>query len=79
MVGIPKTIDNDIEGTDQTFGFDTTVSIVTEAIDRLHATAEAHQRVVVVEVTGRHTGWIATVGGLAGGTDCILIPSTDEH
>lgn len=76
VVGIPKTIDNDIKGTDQTFGFDTAVSIVTEAIDRLHTTAEAHQRVVVVEVMGRHTGWIATVGGLAGGADCILIP---EH
>jgi ATP-dependent phosphofructokinase / diphosphate-dependent phosphofructokinase len=76
VVGIPKTIDNDINGTGQTFGFDTAVSIVTEAIDRLHTTAEAHQRVLVVEVMGRHTGWIATVGGLAGGADCILIP---EH
>jgi ATP-dependent phosphofructokinase / diphosphate-dependent phosphofructokinase len=76
VVGIPKTIDNDINGTGQTFGFDTAVSIVTEAIDRLHTTAEAHQRVMVVEVMGRHTGWIATVGGLAGGADCILIP---EH
>ena len=74
VVGVPKTIDNDIEGTDQTFGFDTAVSIVTEAIDRLHSTAESHQRVMVVEVMGRHTGWIATVGGLAGGADCILIP-----
>ncbi|HEV2495656.1 MAG TPA: ATP-dependent 6-phosphofructokinase [Terriglobia bacterium] len=74
VVGVPKTIDNDIEGTDQTFGFDTAVSIVTEAIDRLHSTAESHQRVMVVEVMGRHTGWIATVGGLAGGGDCILIP-----
>lgn len=74
VVGIPKTIDNDVEGTDQTFGFDTAVSIVTEAIDRLHSTAESHQRVMVVEVMGRHTGWIATVGGLAGGADCILIP-----
>src|SRR2546425_6312146 len=67
VVGIPKTIDNDVDGTDQTFGFDTAVSIVTEAIDRLHTTAESHQRVMVVEVMGRHTGWIATVGGLAGG------------
>ena len=75
-VGVPKTIDNDIEGTDQTFGFDTAVAIVTEAVDRLHSTAESHQRVMVVEVMGRHTGWIATVGGLAGGADCILIP---EH
>ena len=74
VIGIPKTIDNDIEGTDQTFGFDTAVSIVTEAIDRLHSTAESHQRVMVVEVMGRHTGWIATTGGLAGGADCILIP-----
>ena len=74
VIGVPKTIDNDIEGTDQTFGFDTAVSIVTEAIDRLHTTAESHQRVMVVEVMGRHTGWIATVGGLAGGADCILIP-----
>jgi len=74
VVGIPKTIDNDVEGTDQTFGFDTAVSIVTEAIDRLHTTAESHQRVMVVEVMGRHTGWIAIVGGIAGGADCILIP-----
>ena len=74
VIGVPKTIDNDIEGTDQTFGFDTAVSIVTEAVDRLHSTAESHQRVMVVEVMGRHTGWIATVGGLAGGADCILIP-----
>src|SRR5579885_2048504 len=74
IVGVPKTIDNDISGTDYTFGFDTAVSIVTEAIDRLHTTAESHQRVMVVEVMGRHTGWIATVGGLAGGADCILIP-----
>lgn len=74
VVGVPKTIDNDIEGTDQTFGFDTAVSIVTEAIDRLQTTAESHQRVMVVEVMGRHTGWIAMIGGLAGGADCILIP-----
>jgi len=74
VVGIPKTIDNDVEGTDQTFGFDTAVSIVTEAIDRLHTTAESHQRVMVVEVMGRHTGWIAAIAGLAGGADCILIP-----
>lgn len=74
VVGVPKTIDNDIDGTDQTFGFDTAVSIVTEAIDRLHSTAESHQRVIVVEVMGRHTGWIAVVGGMAGGADCILIP-----
>ncbi|MGH9470102.1 MAG: 6-phosphofructokinase [Terriglobia bacterium] len=73
-IGVPKTIDNDVEGTDQTFGFDTAVSIVTEAIDRLHTTAESHQRVMVVEVMGRQTGWIAVVGGIAGGADCILIP-----
>ena len=74
VIGVPKTIDNDVEGTDQTFGFDTAVSIVTEEIDRLHTTAESHHRVMVVEVMGRHTGWIATVAGLAGGADCILIP-----
>ena len=74
IVGIPKTIDNDIPGTDYTFGFDTAVSIATEAIDRLHTTAEAHHRVMVVEVMGRHSGWIATVAGIAGGADLILIP-----
>ena len=76
VVGVPKTIDNDVGATDQTFGFDTAVSVVTEAIDRLHSTAESHQRVMVVEVMGRHTGWIATVAGLAGGADLILTP---EH
>jgi 6-phosphofructokinase 1 len=74
VVGVPKTIDNDVEGTDQTFGFDTAVAIVTEALDRLHTTAESHHRVMVVEVMGRHAGWIAIVSGLAGGADCILIP-----
>lgn len=74
IVGVPKTIDNDLYGTDYTFGFDTAVSIATEAIDRLHTTAEAHHRVMVVEVMGRHTGWIATHAGLAGGADMILIP-----
>jgi len=74
LVGVPKTIDNDLSGTDYTFGFDTAVSIATEAIDRLHTTAESHHRVIVVEVMGRHTGWIATVSGIAGGADCILIP-----
>ncbi len=73
-VGVPKTIDNDLCGTDYTFGFDTAVSIVTEAIDRLHSTTEAHHRVMVVEVMGRHAGWIATYGGLAGGAHLILIP-----
>ncbi|MBI4378552.1 MAG: 6-phosphofructokinase [Nitrospinae bacterium] len=74
IVGIPKTIDNDLSGTDYTFGFDTAVSIATEAIDRLHTTAESHDRVMVIEVMGRHAGWIATVAGIAGGADCILIP-----
>ena len=74
VVGVPKTIDNDLPGTDYTFGFDTAVSIVTEAIDRLHITAESHHRVKVIEVMGRHTGWIATIAGIAGGADCILIP-----
>ncbi len=74
IVGIPKTIDNDISGTDFTFGFDTALSIATEAIDRLHTTAESHNRVVVVEVMGRHTGWIAVKAGIAGGADLILIP-----
>jgi phosphofructokinase-like protein len=74
LVGIPKTIDNDICGTDFTFGFDTAVSIVTDAVDRLHSTAESHHRVMVVEVMGRHTGWIAAYGGIAGGADVILIP-----
>ena len=74
VVGVPKTIDNDLNGTDFTFGFDTAVSIATEAIDRLHTTAEAHNRVMVVEVMGRHAGWIATYAGIAGGADVILIP-----
>src|SRR3954468_23972518 len=74
MVGVPKTIDNDLSGTDLTFGFDTAVQIATEAIDRLHSTAESHQRVMVVEVMGRHVGWIAAYSGLAGGADSILVP-----
>jgi 6-phosphofructokinase 1 len=74
IVGVPKTIDNDLAGTDYTFGFDTAVQIVTEAIDRLHTTAESHKRVMVVEVMGRHAGWIAVHSGMAGGADCILIP-----
>lgn len=74
MVGLPKTIDNDIVGTDMTFGFDTAVTIATDAIDRLHTTAESHHRVMVIEVMGRHTGWIAIKSGIAGGADCILIP-----
>src|SRR5213592_1560295 len=74
VVGVPKTIDNDLSGTDYTFGFDTAVSIATEAIDRLHTTAESHNRVMVVEVMGRHTGWIAVMSGIAGGADVILAP-----
>jgi phosphofructokinase-like protein len=74
VVGVPKTIDNDLSATDYTFGFDTAVSIATEAIDRLHTTAESHNRVMVVEVMGRHTGWIAVMSGIAGGADVILIP-----
>jgi ATP-dependent phosphofructokinase / diphosphate-dependent phosphofructokinase len=76
VVGVPKTIDNDLSATDYTFGFDTAVFIATEAIDRLHTTAEAHNRVMVVEVMGRQTGWIAVMSGIAGGADMILIP---EH
>ncbi len=74
VVGVPKTIDNDVWGTDYTFGYDTAVNICTEAIDRLHTTAEAHDRVVVVEVMGRHAGWIAVAAGIAGGADLILVP-----
>ena len=74
VVGVPKTIDNDLSGTDYTFGFDTAVFIATEAIDRLHTTAESHNRVMVVEVMGRNTGWIAVMSGMAGGADVILIP-----
>jgi 6-phosphofructokinase 1 len=74
VVGVPKTIDNDLAGTDYTFGFDTAVNVVTEAIDRVHTTAEAHNRVMVVEVMGRDAGWIAIYSGIAGGADVILIP-----
>ncbi|MBU1113188.1 MAG: 6-phosphofructokinase [Candidatus Omnitrophica bacterium] len=74
IVGVPKTIDNDLEGTDFTFGFDTAVNIVMECIDRLHTTAESHNRIMVVEVMGRHAGWIAAYSGIAGGADYILIP-----
>lgn len=77
MVGVPKTIDNDLSGTDYTFGFDTAVQIATEAIDRLHTTAESHDRVIVVEVMGRHTGWIAVMSGIAGGADVVMIPEVD--
>ncbi|GAA4366632.1 6-phosphofructokinase [Nocardioides caricicola] len=74
VVGVPKTIDNDLSGTDFTFGFDTAVNIATEAIDRLHTTAESHHRVLVVEVMGRHAGWIALHSGIAGGASMVLIP-----
>ena len=74
VVGVPKTIDNDLAATDQTFGFDTAVSIASEAIDRLHTTAESHDRVIVVEVMGRHAGWLAVASGIAGGADVVLIP-----
>ncbi len=74
IVGVPKTIDNDLSSTDYTFGFDTAINIATECIDRLHTTAESHHRIIVVEVMGRHAGWIATEAGIAGGADVILIP-----
>jgi 6-phosphofructokinase 1 len=74
VVGVPKTIDNDVGGTDMTFGFDTALQVATDAIDRLHTTAESHHRNLVVEVMGRHAGWIALHSGLAGGADVILIP-----
>jgi 6-phosphofructokinase 1 len=74
VIGVPKTIDNDLGATDVTFGFDTALQIATEAIDRLHTTAESHNRVLVVEVMGRHAGWIALHSGVAGGADAILIP-----
>ncbi|MDQ4065574.1 MAG: 6-phosphofructokinase [Actinomycetota bacterium] len=74
VVGVPKTIDNDLNATDFTFGFHTAVQICTDAIDRLHTTAESHNRVIVLEVMGRHAGWIATYSGIAGGADAILVP-----
>ena len=74
VVGVPKTIDNDLSGTDACFGFDTAVSVATEAIDRLHSTAEAHNRVIVCEVMGRDAGWIAITSGIAGGADVVLVP-----
>jgi phosphofructokinase-like protein len=77
MVGVPKTIDNDLAGTDVTFGFHTAVQIATDAIDRLHTTAESHNRVIVVEVMGRHAGWIAVYSGMAGGADVILVPERE--
>jgi 6-phosphofructokinase 1 len=77
LVGVPKTIDNDVVGTDRTFGFDTAVSIVTEAIDRIHTTAQSHHRVMIVETMGRYAGWIALHAGVAGGADVILIPELE--
>ena len=74
VVGVPKTIDNDLGATDRTFGFDTAVQVATDAIDRLHTTAESHNRILVVEVMGRHAGWIALHSGMAGGADVILVP-----
>ena len=74
VIGVPKTIDNDIDGTDQTFGFDTAINIAAEALDRLHSTAESHSRVLVVELMGRQAGWIALEAGLAGGADLVLLP-----
>ena len=74
LIGLPKTIDNDLGGTDMTFGFDTAVQVATDAIDRLHTTAESHHRVLILEVMGRHAGWIALHSGLAGGADVVLIP-----
>jgi 6-phosphofructokinase 1 len=79
VVGVPKTIDNDLSGTDYTFGFDTAVNIAMDAIDRLHTTAESHQRVMIVEVMGRHAGWIAMHSGIAAGADLILIPEKEIH
>ena len=77
VIGVPKTIDNDLSGTDYTFGFDTAVSIATEAIDRLHTTAESHHRILICEVMGRHAGWIALHSGMAGGANVILIPEVN--
>src|SRR5213080_3562459 len=77
VVGVPKTIDNDLSCTEVTFGFDTAVQIATDAIDRLHTTAESHDRVMVVEVMGRNTGWIAVFSGIAGGADAIVIPELE--
>lgn len=79
VVAVPKTIDNDIPGTERTFGFDTAVGVATEALDRLHTTAESHHRVMVLEVMGRYAGWIALHAGVAGGADCILLPEIPFH
>jgi 6-phosphofructokinase 1 len=77
VIGVPKTIDNDLSATDYTFGFDTAVQIATEAIDRLHTTAESHHRILICEVMGRHAGWIALHSGMAGGANAILIPEVE--
>lgn len=77
IIGIPKTIDNDVWGTDQTFGFDSALGITTDAIDRLHSTANSHKRIMVIEIMGHHAGWLALYSGLAGGGDVILIPELD--
>lgn len=74
LMGVPKTIDNDLPGTDRTFGFDTALQVATDAIDRLHTTAASHNRIMVIEVMGRHVGWISLHSGIAGGADVILIP-----
>ena len=74
VIGIPKTIDNDVWGTDISFGFDSAVGIATEAIDRLHSTANSHKRIMVIELMGHHTGWLTLYAGIAGGGDVILIP-----
>jgi phosphofructokinase-like protein len=79
VVGVPKTIDNDLNGTDYTFGFDTAVHVATEAVDRCHSTAESHNRILVVETMGRHAGWIALFAGIAGGADYILIPEQEVN
>jgi 6-phosphofructokinase 1 len=77
MVGVPKTIDNDLEATEYTIGFQTAVDVATEALDRLHTTAESHERIIICEVMGRYAGWIAMTAGLAGGADVILVPEID--
>src|SRR5262245_39458729 len=79
VVGVPKTIDNDLNGTDYTFGFDTAVAVATDAVDRCHSTAESHNRIIVVETMGRHAGWIALFSGIAGGGDCMLVAGTPGH
>src|SRR5690606_18144613 len=79
VIGVPKTIDNDIQATAMTFGFDSACHAVVDALDRLHTTAESHKRVIVLEVMGRHAGWIALYGGMAGGAEVILLPEIPFH